>query len=480
MPRPLVLLLAAVAIVELAWTLVVPPFQAPDEPAHFAYTQSIVERGARPDEGPRAFSTEQIEALSASNAELTAGRLAAHPPWDERAEHAWEAVAADLAESDRGDGGGSNPAGFNPPLYYLYEAAPYVVSGGDLFDRLTAMRLWSALLLLVTTAAAWLLAGEIFGRNRLLQLVTAAAVGLQPMVGFVSASVNPDAMVYALWALAFWLGARVLRGGLRVPDALALGAVTGLAVATKGTSVSLLVGVLLVYAIGGFRILRLRGTTGGARWTARRRGLVAGGVATAGLAAVAARVATGDRILPAQVELALPAGGGVRELLSYVWQFYLPRLPFQDDAMLPDDLPWYEVWIVKGWGAFGWLEVRFPDWVYVVLAAVTIAALVGAGAALMRRRSAGNLWPAAFFAAVTLALLAGLHWTEYRELQLEGRALLQGRYVLPLAPLGGLALAASLTLAPVRRRALLAGIALGGLAALQALSLAVTMERFYA
>ena len=44
---PLGLLLAAVAVVLAAWALFVPPFQVPDENAHFAYVQSLVENGER-------------------------------------------------------------------------------------------------------------------------------------------------------------------------------------------------------------------------------------------------------------------------------------------------------------------------------------------------------------------------------------------------------------------------------------------------
>ncbi len=118
-------------------------------------------------------------------------------------------VEARLPDSARGDGGGQNPASSNPPLYYLYESVPYLLaSGGDIFDRLYVMRLWSVLLLLVTTAGAWLLAGELFGRNRLLQLVAAGFAGLQPMVTFVSSSVTPDALLFATWSVAFWLCAR--------------------------------------------------------------------------------------------------------------------------------------------------------------------------------------------------------------------------------------------------------------------------------
>ena len=60
-------------------------------------------------------------------------------------------------------------------------------------------------------------------------------------------------------------------------------------------------------------------------------------------------------------------------LLSYVWQFYLPRLPFQDDFAFPGPTRCRSttIWLQGAWGSFGWLEVDFPPLVYDVLIAVT-------------------------------------------------------------------------------------------------------------
>ena len=48
LPRPLLLLLAAVAVLGLAWALLVPPWQAPDENYHFAYAQGLAEGAGIP------------------------------------------------------------------------------------------------------------------------------------------------------------------------------------------------------------------------------------------------------------------------------------------------------------------------------------------------------------------------------------------------------------------------------------------------
>ncbi len=250
-PAPLTLLLAATLLIGVCWALVVPPFQAPDEPAHVAYVQSIAERGALPGAVDRpSGSTEQQLAGQAANSDQTAAVRATKPTWGEAAYERWRRRSAALPESARGDGGGPNFASANPPLYYLWSVIPYeVASGGDLFARVTAMRIASVAFLLVTVAATWLLAGTVFGPRRDLQLAAAAVPALLPMLGFISASVSPDSLLYALWTVALWLGARILRGRGRPAELIALVVVTGMAVATKATSYALV-------AAGGVRARR--------------------------------------------------------------------------------------------------------------------------------------------------------------------------------------------------------------------------------
>ena len=52
-PAPLAWLLGAVALAGVAWAFAVPPWQVPDEDAHFAYVQSIAELGQRPSDDGR-------------------------------------------------------------------------------------------------------------------------------------------------------------------------------------------------------------------------------------------------------------------------------------------------------------------------------------------------------------------------------------------------------------------------------------------
>src|SRR5207244_904576 len=167
----------------------------------FAYAQSVAERFALSgDRTRKTLSTEQGLADNRSRS----GREGRIPgtEWRPEAFAAWQEKQSKLPASARSDGGGRNTAAANPPLYYLYVALPYrVFEGSSILGRLTAMRIWSGLLLLVTATATWLLAGELLGRSRTLQLAAAAPAGLAPVTTSLAASVNHDARPHALWGL---------------------------------------------------------------------------------------------------------------------------------------------------------------------------------------------------------------------------------------------------------------------------------------
>jgi hypothetical protein len=144
------------------------------------------------------------------------------------------------------------------------------------------------------------------------------------------------------------------------------------------------------------------------------------------------------------VSVALKLAGQGRSILdagSYVWQFYLPRLPG-----MTSQFPWLfvprEVWFDRWVGFYGWLDTSFPQWVddIALIPAALIALLcVGALIALrttMRRR----LIEIAVYAAMGIglaALIAASNFVDYTE----GLSYAEPRYLLPLLPLIGVAVA---------------------------------------
>jgi hypothetical protein len=540
-PRPLVLLLLAVTALGLAWNFVTPANQAPDEFAHIGYVQYFAETGDLPGGDPKAagLSTEMLRALDASNGLRAPATPGVDLTWDARAFDTWRAAAARAPDAVRSDGGGPNPASSNPPLYYLTAAPAYLLgSSGDLFTRIALIRLVSLLWLLGAVVGAWLLAGEVFRRDRVLQTTAAGVVGLTPMAQLVGNSVNPDPAVFATWAFALWLGVRLLRRGLTPARAGALFLVVGLACVAKATSYALVPAAVVALGIAAWRVrpvgrrraaadagadaatdetasteadavpatasdasstapspagatdpTRVGGTQPDApapRAAAAARAPRRTVVASVALAVLGLVVTFGTWILVSRLSGTATAAQAaevtgtpisITGLATYVWQFYLPILPFMDPVPGAARLPVYDVLVQGAWGRFGWLEVSFPGWAYALMGAATalVAVLAAAGAWVDRRRI--DLGVAVFLGLVVLALMAGLHVTEYQK---GGTGFIQGRYVLPVAPLAGLAVARALRWLPARRVAQGAGIVLAVLVVLNLFALGIVLERFYA
>ncbi len=460
----------------LAWAIVVPPFQAPDENSHFGYVQNLAERGKLPGDKRRpVFSTEQTRLSRLANSDQTAANRGNRPTWSEAV---WRTAQADRSLS-RTDGGGLNPARTNPPLYYALAVAPYrAVHGSSMWSRLFAGRLVSVLLLLVTVAATWALIGEVVVRRPVLQLVGAGVVALQPMEMFISASLTPDSLLFATWALAFWLAARILRRGLSARDAIALGLATAAGILTKSTTYALVPGVLLAALLAA---RRMRGSASRreilrplAAGAAALAAPVLGWLAYAHFAGRAAINQVGATDAHAHVSL--------RYFGNYLWNFYLPRPGFIRPFSFDSAYPAYQDWIKEAFAQFGWLETTMPGWVYAAITVALAVAFLGAVGVLVRRRRTGARDGAflAFAATVVLALLAGLHWTDFRTHVELGQNFIQGRYLLPLLPFLGLAAAGAATAVRPERRSLVAGVTLGLAAVLQLGCLAVVVTRFYA
>ena len=135
----------------------------------------------------------------------------------------------------------------------------------------------------------------------------------------------------------------------------------------------------------------------------------------------------------------------VRYGLSYLWQFYLPPLPFMDTAHAAyrafHSLPSWRVWVETGVGFFGWLTMPMPSWAYNLAFWSLVAATRPRGLGLHPRALSRSerAVPALLAAALGYVLL--LHLAEIL-LLLQGGSdlLLQGRYLIPVVPLFAAAL----------------------------------------
>ncbi|MGI8506449.1 MAG: hypothetical protein ACR2MK_06515, partial [Solirubrobacteraceae bacterium] len=114
-----------------------------------------------------------------------------------------------------------------------------------------------------------------------------------------------------------------------------------------------------------------------------------------------------------------------------------------------------------------------------VLAICTGVILAGAAALLARIRNPLSWALISFLGLALVALLAGLHLTDYRSLIADRGPLLQGRYLLPAIGLFGLATGFLIAHLPARGRAPACGLVLAGLLVVQVLSLSSVLRAYY-
>src|SRR2546423_6925267 len=146
----------------ITWSLIVPLFQVPDEPAHVAYAQSLAESGQPPtgSDNRHPFSQEERRLVEALRWKQVSRRA------DDRVPAT--AATRDLlqrtlnAHADRLGEGGYTSVTNNPPLYYAAAAGAYRISPStSLADRIHVMRLLSAVLAGVTTLLVFLFLREL-------------------------------------------------------------------------------------------------------------------------------------------------------------------------------------------------------------------------------------------------------------------------------------------------------------------------------
>ena len=456
-----------------------PPFQVPDEISHVAYVQYLAETGNAPSHVVGDYmSEEQRRTLESLRFFSVVGQAANRPIWTAGEQRGLDAVEAQSL--DRVSDGSSSTAVNNPPLFHSLQVLPYeLASGGTLLDRLAAMRLLSVLLSALTVLCVFMFLRESFPRSPWAWATGALAVAFQPLFGFISTGVNNDSGLFLAAAFLFWMLARTLRRGLTWRRGAAIGLAVGLGMVTKLTFVAFA-------PAAGLALLALALRSAPGR---RREAVAALGVAAA-LAAVPLIVylALNELVWDRQVFGALVGTeevpfdarpGSLREQISYIWQLYLPRLPFQADMFAGEALR--TVWLNGLIGRFGWLDYAFEPWVYdagfAVAVVVAVMAAVGAIRALpaLRRR-----WiELAVYAVAVLGLAVVIGVPGYASRIGSPYPFEQARYLLPLLSLyaGVLVLAAR---AAGPRWAPTAGALLVVLAATHSLfAQLITLARYY-
>jgi hypothetical protein len=149
-------------------------------------------------------------------------------------------------------------------------------------------------------------------------------------------------------------------------------------------------------------------------------------------------------VVSSGIHLTNSHGGSLGGEISYIWQYYLPRLPGMSTDF-PGISPIHQVWFDRSVGLFGWLDTEFPVWLEdlalipaALLAVLGIRALVTLRATLRRR-----LLELAVYAVMGLGVLILIGSDSYLKFPGQAGTYAEPRYLLPMLPLIGAGLALS-------------------------------------
>ena len=336
--------------------------------------------------------------------------------------------------------GGAGVASSQPPLYYALEAIPYGVgSGGTVLDRLELMRLLSALMAGLTALFVYLFLREALPGVAWAWTVGALGVSLAPLLGFISGVVNPDAMLIAVSSLVFYLLARAFRRGLTPRLAIVLGVATGVGLLTKLNFIGLLPGIML-----GLIVLTRRAARISRRTAYRSLALAVGIAASPACVYVLVNLLSnrpGLGLLSNGIHLTSGHGSVFHEV-SYIWQFYLPRLPG-----MAHDFPGLsatrQIWFDRSVGLYGWLDTPLPVWVQnlALIPAIAIAILAVRELVAVRPTLRRRLVEVVVYGVIGAGVLVLVGGDSYLAFPSQAGTYGEARYLLPMVPLFGALLA---------------------------------------
>jgi Dolichyl-phosphate-mannose-protein mannosyltransferase len=384
-------IVVAFFLLSVAFGVVVPVLEAPDEPSHVAMVRFIATQHALPNQQPLGG--------------FPAGQEGSQPPfYYGLAALLWQlAPGPDLAPTwddhnpfirfDRQAEPTDNRA------LYAHTAAEAFPYRGDILGIHLA-RLLSAVLGAATVLFTFLLAAELFPRRRLVPLFAAGLVAFNPQFIFSSATVNNDVAAAATSTFVLWCCVRWARRGGSRGLAIALGLGLGAALLAKTGGPLLLVPVGIVLLVDRTR------RPSWPSWLGRVALVASLAAVVAGWWFARNQVLYGDPLgwsamLGANSQMIRSTPIGVQEAASALWR-------------------------ARGtyWGTFGWTNIVYVPSVYQALDLFGLMALGGlviraarSARGLDRSRATARLLvPEALIVLWPLLVFASLvHWNQINQ-----------------------------------------------------------------
>lgn len=393
--------LIIIAIKQFLWTAAVPIFHTPDEQAHFAQIQWIVENNNFQVHSGENLSVELATAeklLGVYRDSQGNNKFTYHPeyniPYSKTTTGLYEKKIQTLPKSDRTKYVGAEAAGY-PPLYYALTSPIYKsVYDAGLIDRLFALRATGLVLIIILAAVSWK-TGELVFQSKKAAAALTILVGFQPMVSFVAAGYHPDNLLNIFSSLLLLVCLLVIKHGFKWKYFLAVLFLIYLGLETKQFMffAAPAAGAICVYAFFKNKYLK---------WLAFLAVLAAPAIAFLLLLPIPNM----PNVTPESPLFNLT-------LLNYL-KFRIPRFFYEM-------LPWF-------WFVFKWLGVTLDPAVLKLVTRIEALALIGLVIGLIKKRDKYIF----FLLVVVISYACYMFLWDWRLMQSRGFSIgLQGRYLLP-------------------------------------------------
>jgi len=238
----------------LIWTWSIPPFFVSDELPHFAYTQYLVEEKAIPKNSGELLPlvttmSEELDKASALLQERHLIRSFSHMKFSEQNEPIPAKFDSYSRRTEKENY--KNSAAIYSPLYYGFEAIPYMLGYNlDILSRLYLTRMFSLIFLFITLIFIYKIA-LLISEQRLFALTAVAIVSLMPSINSSSfGGINNDAALIAFSQILFYLLLKALKNvNSTIMAPISIGAVLGLTLLAKPQGVIFIPIIAIVFFI---------------------------------------------------------------------------------------------------------------------------------------------------------------------------------------------------------------------------------------
>jgi len=327
-------------VVGIAYARIVPPFNNPDEPAHWNFIVHVAMTGQLPTLKVGDYPEALVNDLKTS-----------HFPPD-------RSIEPIVYESHQ------------PPLYYAIGAAVYKLTvWRSIGTAIFAVKLLSVLFGVSLVATTYAIARELCPEQPAVWVGASSFVALLPMHANMTAAINNDTLGDLLLAVLVLLCMRRMRGEWSPVLAIGAGVVLGLGLLTK---VTVYVGLPLLVAAEAMGQWRAARTT-----RRRQRRLFA-------LTALIALVLAGWWPIRNMFIYGPTDPVGLQRNQLVVTQPLTGPITGQSAAR------WMTITFDSFWGQFGWMGIPLDGRIYRLLLVASALAVLGAGIALLRRTEAAK------------------------------------------------------------------------------------------